>query len=241
MNHCKLIKIQFWIRRHLRSVWLWRHALRYCNRSALFPLALTPLASLQVRLKEQEEDWIYVFPDSNEVWKWMQERRSGNCSFKVPVQEHCSCLTYLLTCLVVKFTFFVTMRNVKRACEGVRITCPITPFSFTLDQSHTVTSWVAGARWLAAFFKAPKKILFGQSSQEASFTTRHTLNFSSPATVFTWGFSNPLCICVDEDECWYYQEEQNLKLIKNNFIFVLYSLTNVFQHKHLKCFIYENA
>lgn len=218
MNHCKLIKIQFWIRRHLRSVWLWRHALRYCNRSALFPLA-----SLQVRLKEQGEDWIYVFPDSNEVWKWMQEHDSGNCSFKVPVQEHCSCLTYLLTCLVVKFTFFVTMRNVKRACEGVRITCPITPFSFTLDQSHTVTSWVAGARWLAAFFKAPKKILFGQSSQEASFTTRHTLNFSSPATVFTWRFSNPLCICVDEDERWYNQEEQNLKIIKNNFIFVLYS------------------
>lgn len=223
MNHCKLIKIQFWIRRHLRSVWLWRHALRYCNMSALFPLALTPLASLQVRLKEQEEDWIYVFPDSNEVWKWMQERHSGNCSFKVPVQEHCSCLTYLLTCLVVKFTFFVTMRNVKRACEGVRIAGAITPFSFTLDQSHTVTSWVAGARWLAAFFKAPKKILFGQSSQEASFTTRHTLNFSSPATVFTWRFSNPLCICVDEDERWYNQEEQNLKIIKNNFIFVLYS------------------
>lgn len=223
MNHCKLIKIQFWIRRQLRSAWLRRHALRYCNRSALFPLALTPLASLQVRLKEQAEDWIYVFPDSNEVWKWMQERDSGNCSFKVPVQEHCSCLTYLLTCLVVKFTFFVTMRNVKRACEGVRITCPITPFSFTLDQSHTVTSWVAGARWLAAFFKAPKKILFGQSSQEASFTTRHTLNFSSPATVFTWRFSNPLCIRVDEDERWYNQEEQNLKIIKNNFIFVLYS------------------
>lgn len=84
MNHCKLIKIQFWIRRHLRSVWLWRHALRYCNRSALFPLALTPLASLQVRLKEQAEDWIYVFPDSNEVWKWMQERDSGNCSFQGP-------------------------------------------------------------------------------------------------------------------------------------------------------------
>lgn len=241
MNHCKLIKIQFWIQRQLRSAWLWRHALRYCNRSALFPLALTTLASLQVRLKEQEEDWKYVFPDSNEVWKWMKERHSGNCSFKVPVQEHCSCLTYLLTCLVVKFTFFVTMRNVKRACEGVRITCPITPFSFTLDQSHTVTSWVAGARCLAAFFKAPKKILFGQSSQEASFTTRHTLNFSGPATIFTGRFSNPLCICVDEDECYYYQEEQNLKLIKNNFIFVLYSLTNVFQHKHLKCFIYENA
>lgn len=241
MDHCKLIKIQFWIQRQLRSAWLWRHALRYCNRSALFPLALTTLASLQVRLKEQEEDWIYVFPDSNEVWKWMQERHSGNCSFKVPVQEHCSCLTYLLTCLVVKFTFFVTMQNVKRACEGVRITCPITPFSFTLDQSHTVTSWVAGARCLAAFFKAPKKILFGQSSQEASFTTRHTLNFSGPATIFTGRFSNPLCICVDEDECYYYQEEQNLKLIKNNFIFVLYSLTNVFQHKHLKCFIYENA
>lgn len=62
MNHCKLIKIHFWIRRQLRSAWLRRHALRYCNRSALFPMALTPLASLQVRVKEQAEDWIYVFP-----------------------------------------------------------------------------------------------------------------------------------------------------------------------------------
>lgn len=128
------------------------------------------------------------------------ERHSRNCCLWVPVKEHCSCITYLLTRLIVKFTFLVTMRKVKRAGEGVGIAGPITAFSFSLDQSHAITPWVAGVRWLTAFFKTCKKILFGQSPQEALFTIRHTLDFSVPTIVFTGRFSNSLCICVDEDE-----------------------------------------